>query len=102
MTDFDLLKAAGFTPFNHLIDKNFNMGQERKVIISGKAAFPSLDIGRANVKGVFSLFRSTERYITPLLSIDHENFFKIKYNCLKSSIQINLNFPKDSLMKVSI
>jgi hypothetical protein len=55
-----------------------------------------MDIGTIDIKGSFSLFKHSERFISPVLSLESENNFKIKYNLMKKSAKLDINYPKES------
>ena len=99
MIDFGILKASGLKYFIQCFDKNFTPSQEKKenkVVVSAKTSIPAKELGHINIKGIFSLFKSSERFISPILSLEHENYFQINYNLLKNSASMNINFSKEN------
>ena len=102
MNDFEILKSAEVQNFNQCYDKNLNLNQDKKVVFSARSSLSSLDFGHIDINGMFSLFKNSERYITPILNLEKENFFKIKYNLIKSSATMDINFPKENSLLKSI
>ena len=102
MNDFEILKSAEVQNFNQCYDKNLNINQDKKVVFSARSSLSSLDFGHIDINGMFSLFKNSERYITPILILENENFFKIKYNLTKSSATMDMNFPKENSILKSI
>ena len=103
MIDFGILKASGLKYFIQCFDKNFTPSQEKKenkVVVSAKTSIPAKELGHINIKGIFSLFKSSERFISPILSLEHENYFQINYNLLKNSASMNINFSKENAPRV--
>lgn len=99
MINFGILKASGLKSFIQCFDKNFTPNQEKKenkIIVTAKTVIPSSEFGHINIKGLFSLFKPSERYISPILSLEHENYFQINYNLLKNSASMNINFSKEN------
>lgn len=96
MAECEIIKASGLQNFLQTYSKNFNLPQDRKILISAQSTLPSMDIGNIYIKGTFSLFKHGERYISPVLHLESESYFKIKYNLMKKSAKLDINFPKES------
>ena len=100
MINFGILKASGLKSFIQCFDKNFTPNQEKKenkIIVTAKTVIPSSEFGHINIKGLFSLFKPSERYISPILSLEHENYFQINYNLLKNSASM-LSLPGEAVV----
>lgn len=96
MADYEIIKASGLQNFLQTYNKNFNLPQEKKILFSAQQTLPAMDIGTIDIKGTFSLFKHSERFISPVLSLESENNFKIKYNLMKKSAKLDINYPKES------
>ena len=96
MADYEIIKASGLQNFLQTYNKNFNLPQEKKIFFSAQQTLPAMDIGTIDIKGTFSLFKHSERFISPVLSLESENNFKIKYNLMKKSAKLDINYPKES------
>ena len=102
MSEYDVIKSSGLQNFLQTYCKNYSLPQDKKIFCSAQSSLPAMDIGNINIKGSFSLFKHSERYISPVLSLESENNFKIKYNLMKKSAKLDINFPKESYWIKSI
>ena len=96
MAEYEIIKASGLQNFLQLYNKNFSLPQEKKIFFSAQSTLPAMDIGTIDIKGTFSLFKHSERFISPVLSLESENNFKIKYNLMKKCAKLDINYPKES------
>ena len=96
MAEYEIIKASGLQNFLQTYNKNFTLPQDRKIFFSIQSTLPAMDMGSIDIKGSFSLFKPTERYISPVLSLESENNFKIMYNLMKKSAKLDINYPKES------
>lgn len=96
MVEYEIIKASGLQNFLQTYSKNFSLPQEKKIFFSAQSTLPAMDIGTIDIKGTFSLFKHSERFISPVLSLESENNFKIKYNLMKKSAKLDINYPKES------
>lgn len=96
MAEYDIIKASGLQNFLQTYNKNFSLPQDKKIFFSAQSTLPAMDIGTIDIKGSFSLFKHSERFISPVLSLESENNFKIKYNLMKKSAKLDINYPKES------
>ena len=80
MAEYEIIKASGLQNFLQTYNKNFTLPQDRKIFFSIQSTLPAMDMGSIDIKGSFSLFKPTERYISPVLSLESENNFKILGN----------------------
>ena len=102
MIEQDILKASNLQNMLQLYDKNFNLQQEKKVLISARTNIPGLLLGSLEMKGLFSLFKNSERFISPILTLESDNDCKIKYYLLKNSAVIDINIPRENTFLKSI
>ena len=96
MAEYEIIKASGLQNFLQTYNKNFTLPQDRKIFFSFQSTLPAMDMGSIDIKGSFSLFKQSERYISPVLSLESENNFKIMYNLMKKSAKLDINYPKES------
>ena len=96
MAEYEIIKASGLQNFLQTYNKDFTLPQDRKIFFSIQSTLPAMDMGSIDIKGSFSLFKPTERYISPVLSLESENNFKIMYNLMKKSAKLDINYPKES------
>ena len=102
MAEYGIIKASGLQNFLQIYSKNFTLPQEKKIVFSAQSTLPAMDIGTIDIKGSFSLFKHSERFISPVLSLESENNFKIKYNLMKKSAKLDINNPKENSWLKSI
>ena len=99
MIESELLKISKLNNFSNVYEKNFNLNSDKKIVFQGKMTIPSLEIGKIDIKGMYNIYKNSERYITPIFVLENENKYKIKYNIKKSSGSLEINFPKENLFK---
>ena len=57
-----------------------------------------MDMGSIDIKGSFSLFKQSERYISPVLSLESENNYNFKIKFLKNDIKAFINAKIKNIM----
>ena len=85
MIESELLKISKLNNFSNVYEKNFNLNSDKKIVFQGKMSIPSLEIGKIDIKGMYNIYKNSERFINPIFVLENENKYKIKYNIKKSS-----------------